>query len=90
LFHSAGPVCPEAFMEVKSFLSPIKKLARFFERSRNGWKRKCLEAKLRIKRLSNQKQKLKASRDRWKENVQTLQRELRQVQQELEELKIGG
>ena len=77
-------------MEVKTFLSPIKKLARFFESSRNGWKRKCLEAKARIKRLGNQKQKLKASRDRWKENVQTLKRELRQVQEELGELKIGG
>lgn len=77
-------------MEVKTFLSPIKKLARFFESSRNGWKRKCLESKVRVKRLSNQKQKLTASRDRWKEDVHTLQRELRQVQQELEELKIGG
>jgi chromosome segregation ATPase len=83
-------MCPEAFMEVKTFLSPIRKLATFFERSRNGWKRKCQAAKVRIKRLSNQKQKLKTSRDRWKASVQTLQRELRQVQQELEELKISG
>lgn len=77
-------------MEIKTFLSPVKKLVRFFERSRNGWKRKCQESKRRIKRLSNDKLKLKASRNRWKENAQTLQSELRQVQEELEELKISG
>ena len=48
-------------MEVKTFLSPVKKLVRFFERSRNGWKRKCQEAKRRIKRLSNDKLKLRPS-----------------------------
>lgn len=80
----------EAIMEVKTFLSPVKKLVRFFERSRNGWKQKCQESKRRIKRLSNDKSKLRASRDRWKENAQSLQSELRQVQQELEELKISG
>jgi len=68
----------------------MRKLVRFFERSRNGWKRKCQEAKRRIKRLSNAKSKLRVSRDRWKENAHTLQSELRQVQQELEELKISG
>jgi predicted nucleic acid-binding Zn-ribbon protein len=80
----------EAIMEVKTFPSPVKKLVRFFERSRNGWKRECQEAKRRIKRLSNDKSKLRGSRNRWKENAHTLQSELRQVPQELEELKIGG
>jgi chromosome segregation ATPase len=80
----------EAIMEVKTFLSPVRKLVRFFERSRNGWKRKCQEAKRRIKRLSNDKSKLRVSRDRWKENAHTLQSELRQVQEELKELKISG
>ena len=83
-------MCLEAFMEVKTFLSPVRKLVRFFERSRNGWKRKCQEARRRIKRLSNDKSKLRVSRDRWKESAHTLQSELRQVQQELEELKISG
>jgi hypothetical protein len=77
-------------MEVGTYLSPVRKLVRFFESSRNGWKRKCLDAKVRIKRLGNQKQKLRASRDRWKLLAQTAKRELRETQSELEELKIGG
>ncbi len=76
-------------MEVGTYLSPVRKLVRFFESSRNGWKRKCLDAKVRIKRLSNQKQKLKASRDRWKVLAQTAHRELRETQSELAESKIG-
>ena len=75
-------------MEETMFLSPVKKLARFFERSRNGWKRKCQEAKRRVKRLTNDKAKLRVSRDRWKEHAHALRSELRQAQQELEELKI--
>ena len=77
-------------MEVGTYLSPVRKLVRFFESSRNGWKRKCLDAKVRIKRLGNQKQKLRASRDRWKLLAQTAQRELRETQSELAESKIGG
>ena len=77
-------------MEVGTYLSPVRKLVRFFESSRNGWKRKCLDAKVRIKRLGHQKQKVRASRDRWKLLAQTAQRELRQTQSELQESKIGG
>ena len=32
-------------MEAKQYLSPIKKLSKFFERSRDQWKQKCLDAK---------------------------------------------
>ena len=76
-------------MEFGTYLSPVRKLAQFFERSRNGWKGKCLDAKVRIKRLGNQKQKLRASRDRWKLLAHAAQRELRETQSELEELNMG-
>lgn len=76
-------------MEVESFRSPVKKLLRFFVRSRNGWKGKCQEAKSRVKYLGNRVQKLTVSRDRWKERVESLASELTRVQAELEELKIG-
>jgi len=58
-------------------------LLRFFERSRDGWKRKCLEAKAVIKRLSGRVRKLEASRDVWKERARERQRELRRIQDEL-------
>lgn len=80
----------EVCMEVKEYRRPRYKLLRFFERSRNGWKQKCQAGKVRIKRLSSRLQKLKVSRDRWKERAQTLVSELAQVQEGLEQLKIGG
>ena len=34
--------------ERKQYRTPIKKLVKFFEQSRDKWKAKCLEAKQRI------------------------------------------
>ena len=76
-------------MEVESFRSPVKKLVRFFVRSRDGWKGKCQRAKSRVKYLGNRVQKLTASRDRWKERAQSLASELARASAELQELKIG-
>ena len=77
-------------LRVKTYRSPRYKLVRFFERSRDGWKRKCQVGKVRIRRLSARLQKLKVSRDRWKVRAKGLRDELAQVQAELERLKIGG
>jgi outer membrane murein-binding lipoprotein Lpp len=76
-------------MEVESFRSPVKKLVRFFLRSRDGWKEKCQQAKSRVKYLGNRVQKLTVSRDRWKEQAQSLTSELARASAELQELKIG-
>jgi hypothetical protein len=80
----------EASMEAKTYRSPIKKLLGFFVRSRDGWKQKCQGAKVRIRRLSSRLQKLKVSRNRWKERAVALCGELAQVHGELDRLKIGG
>lgn len=76
-------------MEVELFRSPVKKLLRFFVRSRDGWKGKCQQAKVRIKYLGNRVQKLAGSRDRWKARVAALTSELAEARAELEALKIG-
>jgi hypothetical protein len=76
-------------MEVDMFLSPRKKLLRFFVRSRNGWKAKCQTAKVRVRRLGKRVQKLTVSRDRWKEKAQSLRGELTRLEEELRELKIA-
>ena len=49
------------------FLSPISKLVRFFQRSRDKWKEKCKTAKRQNKSLRLCLAKMKESRDRWKD-----------------------
>ena len=69
-------------MEEKCYRSPVRKLLRFFERSRNGWKEKCLTAKTRLKRLHNRVRQLEASRDRWKQRAQQMEERLRRMEQQ--------
>jgi hypothetical protein len=46
----------------KTYKSPTRKLARFFEKSRNQWKAKCLAAKAIIKRLKHRIRYLEKSK----------------------------
>jgi hypothetical protein len=71
----------------KVFRSPQAKLVRFFERSRNGWKRKCREAKDDAKRLTNNVTALKRSRGRWKALAKQRADEIERLRRELEEAK---
>lgn len=66
------------------YRSPVRKLARFFEGSRNTWKAKCLKAKTHVKRLTNGVQALQKSRDRWKTLAKQYRQELRQLRGELD------
>ena len=70
----------------KVYKSPVRKLARFFEKSRDQWKAKCREAKAMIKRLKNRVRFLEESRDRWKMRAKELQAKV--VQMEAEERKL--
>jgi chromosome segregation ATPase len=74
-------------MEGKTYLSPRCKLLAFFERSRDGWKRKCQKAKARVKRLTNRVRQLETSRELWRQRAQQSQEALRQLREEAEELK---
>lgn len=69
-------------MEVKEYRSPVRKLLRFFMRSRDGWKRKCQQAKVVVKRLANRSDALTRSRDRWKALAKQQRRELLELRQE--------
>ncbi len=62
----------------KVYKSPIKKLARFFEKSRDQWKATYSEAKTTIVYLRNRVHSLEKSRDHWK----------RQAQEATEKLKV--
>ncbi len=74
-------------MEGTAYLSPQRKLLVFFERSRNGWKRKCQKAKARVKRLNNRVRQLETSRELWRQRARQSQEALRQAQEEAEALK---
>jgi hypothetical protein len=54
---------------MSTFLSPVSKLLRFFQKSRDQWKAKCREAKQQVKSLKIRLAKMKASRDRWKQRA---------------------
>ena len=69
-------------MDAKAFTSPVRKLARFFERSRDGWKEKCQEAKKSCKKLSNQVRAVEKSREHWKELARQQERELRELRKQ--------
>ena len=71
----------------KEFRSPQAKLLRFFEKSRNGWKRKCRKAKDDVKRLKNNVAALKRSRGRWKVLAKQRVDEIERLRRELEETK---
>lgn len=67
--------------------SPVAKLLKFFQKSRNGWKAKCQQAKERNKHLATQTSAVEKSRAAWRRKAEFAQRELRALRQELEALK---
>jgi hypothetical protein len=68
--------------EGTTYKSRIKVLADFFRRSRDGWKRKCIEAKAALKRANNRSRWLETSRDNWKARATELEAQLRALREE--------
>ena len=64
-----------AVAEPLPYRSPIRKLLRFFERSRDQWKEKCQKAKRENNSLKVRLAAMKESRDRWKAKAQELEEE---------------
>jgi hypothetical protein len=60
----------------EEFKSPLRKLATFFERSRNQWKLKFAKAKKDLKRLENRVRFLEQGKARWKEEAKRLKAEV--------------
>jgi hypothetical protein len=73
--------------ETKEYRSPQKKLLKFFERSRDQWKQKCLDAKLRVKRLHTKVANLNASREKWKKEAKEALQQVARLEAQVEELK---
>jgi hypothetical protein len=69
------------------FKSPMRKLVKFFRKSRDSWKAKCLEAKTLNKRLATQVRAVEKSRAAWRRKAESAERELRDRRQAGESLK---
>ena len=63
----------------KRFKSPFRKLAYFFEESRNRWKAKYKQTKSNVKRLENNNRYLKNRNTQLKQHVKHLESELNQI-----------
>ena len=64
----------------KTYRSPRRILVRFFEKSRNQWKAKCLEAKATLRRVKNRAKWLEQSRDQWKARAQALAHRVQELE----------
>jgi hypothetical protein len=73
--------------ETREFRSPQRKLVRFFERSRDQWKRKYLAAKQRGKLLANQVRAVEKSREQWRDQAEAANQRVRELEQVLAEQK---
>jgi septal ring factor EnvC (AmiA/AmiB activator) len=73
--------------EAQEFKSPVRKLLRFFHKSRDGWRRKHHELRGRCKKLSNQVRAVERSRQQWKTRVKEQEQRLGELERELEALK---
>ena len=82
--------------KAKTYKSPIRKLVRFFEKSRDQWKAKCLEAKATAKGLQHRIRYLEQSKVEWKTKAKELEKELARMKaqqnraQSLEDDKKNG
>jgi len=65
------------------YTSPPRKLIRFFLKSRDQWKAKCLTAKAAIKRMENRVRFLEQSKALWKQRAQALEAEVAQLRVQL-------
>lgn len=72
---------------VQWWKSPVRKLVRFFQRSRDGWKAKYRALKGKCKLLGNQVWAVEKSREKWRQLARQAQQQVRQLQQELEAYK---
>jgi uncharacterized protein YlxW (UPF0749 family) len=59
-----------------NYKSPLHKLTKFFEKSRDQWKEKCFKAKSKAKQLSKRVRFLENSKQNLKIKIESLEEEL--------------
>jgi uncharacterized protein YlxW (UPF0749 family) len=76
----------DATVSQKEYKSPIRKLAAFFEKSRDRWKDKYIGAKADVKRLKNKVHFLVESKNDLKQRLKVLESEINQLRSQKQEM----
>ena len=63
----------------KNYTTPVNKLVKFFEKSRDNWKAKHEARKVENKRLKNRIRFLESSQKKWKSEALTLRQQLKKT-----------
>ncbi len=71
----------------RDWKSPLRKLVRFFEHSRNQWKTKYAAKRNECKLMGNQVRAVEKSRAKWRQAAQQAQTRVCELQRELEQYK---
>ena len=66
------------------YKSPLRKLAQFFEKSRDAWKVKSLANKKENRQLKKKFRALETSKKRWKDEAIDLRKQLKKLNQTME------
>jgi hypothetical protein len=74
-------------MEATEWKSPLSKLVRFFERSRDRWKAKQQSLKRERKGMLNQVRAVETSREKWTTRAFQAEQRVADLERELEALK---
>ena len=72
---------------LKVFKSPVVKLLKFFESSRDGWKERHHEVKRQLKKEQNQVRAVEKSREAWRTRAESAERRVRDLEAALSETK---
>ncbi len=73
--------------DAREFKSPVLKLTRFFERSRDNWKSKHRVIKQQCRKLENQVRAVEKSRAHWREQAKLQVQRVRDLERQLARLK---
>ncbi len=65
---------------IRRYRSPVRKLASFFESSRNSWRDKCQGAKQELKSAKLRNQRLVIQRDTWRRRATEAESRLRELE----------
>lgn len=72
---------------LSQFSTPVSKLVRSFEKSRDRWKEKCHAVKEQLKRTQNMVRDVRKSREAWRARASQAEQRARELQQQVDELK---
>ncbi len=70
----------------QDYKSPLRKLVKFFEQSRDQWKEKYFTQKTQVKQLQNRVRYLEKTKQEWKQKAQTLKAQVKQKELEAKTL----